>query len=128
MEPVPVDHGRWDDAYGDPGGAADDRGEKRLALGARELLRVVQAREGANAVVAQALVVEENARDDERTREAAMTGLVRTREKPNPEAPVEAEELPARASHRRRIAPSAAVSSSCSTSNPIPYVIRILGR
>ena len=59
------------DADGDPLGAGDDRAEELLAPLGRTLLRVVQERERADAVVAQRGVVEQDAGDDERPGERA---------------------------------------------------------
>ena len=51
VEAVPVDVGAGDDADADPRCAADDGAEELLALGGRDLLRVVQRRERADAVI-----------------------------------------------------------------------------
>ena len=66
VEAVAVDVGAGDDADADPGGAADDRAKELLALGGRDLLRVVERRERANAVIPEALVVQQHAGHHER--------------------------------------------------------------
>ena len=96
MQAVPVDRARRDDADGDPRRAARHGAEELLALRMVDLLRVVQERERANDVVAEALVVEHNARGDERPREASPPGLVRARHEAHAESAVEGEELAAR--------------------------------
>ena len=55
------------------------------------LLRVVELAERPYAMIAQALVVEEDGGDDKRAREASSPGLVRARDVTNAEAPVEVE-------------------------------------
>jgi hypothetical protein len=45
-------------------------------------------------VIAQPVVVEEDARDDQRPREASAAGLVDARDEPQAELPVEVEEAP----------------------------------
>jgi hypothetical protein len=66
VQPAPVDLAGRDEPDGDPVGARDDRPEQLLAPLGRELLRVVQERKRADAMVAERPVVEEDARDDER--------------------------------------------------------------
>ena len=61
VEPVAVDALRRDDADDDPRRARATRLGRALALVRRDLLRVVQERERPHGVVAQALVVEEDA-------------------------------------------------------------------
>jgi hypothetical protein len=60
------------------------------------LLRVVEERERPDRVVAQTLVVEEDARGDERPGQAAAAGLVRARDEADAETAVEGEQLAAR--------------------------------
>jgi hypothetical protein len=53
-----------------------------LALSDRQLLGVVQPRERPDTVVAEAFVVEQDAGDDQRPREAAASRLVNPRDEP----------------------------------------------
>ena len=76
MQPVAVDLAPADRAHDDALRAADHRAEERLALGLAALLRVVQAGQRADAVVAQARVVEQDAGDDQRPGERPPPGLV----------------------------------------------------
>ena len=69
VETVPVDVGARDDADADPGSAADDGAEELLALGGRDLLRVVERRERSNAMIPEAFVVQQHAGHHERPRE-----------------------------------------------------------
>ena len=93
METVAVDHVRRNDANGDTRRAAGDGAEQLLPLLRRQLLRVVQPPERPHPVVAQALVVEEHGRDDERSREAPPPGLVGTRDVAHAEPAVEGEQF-----------------------------------
>ena len=95
MQAVAVDCAGRDDADGNPRCTAGDCAEELLAPRRVDLLRVVQQRERADGVVAKARVVEEDSGGDERPREAAPAGLVRTRDEPRPEAAVKGEELAA---------------------------------
>ena len=101
VQAVAVDGAGRDHADGDPGRAARHRAEELLALRGVDLLRVVQERERADGVVAQPLVVEEDARRDERPGQAAPPGLVRARDEADAEAAVEGEELAARTADGR---------------------------
>ena len=65
MQAVTIDRVRRDNANGDPLSAADDGTKQLLALGRRDLLGVVQQSKRAHAVVAEAAVVEEDARNDQ---------------------------------------------------------------
>ena len=66
MQPVAVDHRGRVDVHRDALGAREDRVVQLVAHRLADLLRVVQQRERPDAVVAQAVVVEQHARDDER--------------------------------------------------------------
>jgi hypothetical protein len=66
VQPAAVDLAGRDEPDRDPVGAGDDRPEQFLSPFGRELLRVVQECQGADAMVAKRPVVEEDARDDER--------------------------------------------------------------
>src|SRR5204863_1941190 len=102
VQAVPVDLARRDNADDHLLRTSDHGTEELLALRGRALLRVVQERERPDAVVAQTLVVEQHARDDERPRERPATRLVRAGDEPRTELPVELEEpLPGPASHGR---------------------------
>ena len=86
-------------------------------------------------MVAQALIVEEDARDDERTREAPAPGLVGAGDEARPEPAVEGEELSAGRRHGARIAPAAAAPGRSRrfrhvlvSVNPKAPGLRILGR
>jgi hypothetical protein len=76
MKPVAVDLRRRDHANRERARARYDPAEELLALLDRELLRIVQACERTNAVIAEGLIVEQNSGDDERPGEAAASGLV----------------------------------------------------
>ena len=93
VQAVPVDVGARDDADADPRRAADHCAEELLALLRRDLLGVVQGRERPHPMVAEALVVEQDARDDERPRERAATRLVGARDEARTEPAIEREEL-----------------------------------
>jgi len=69
VQPRAVDLARRDDLHGDSGRAVENCAKQLLPILARDLLRVVQLRERANAMVAQRVVIEQNARDDERAGE-----------------------------------------------------------
>ena len=79
-----------------------------------DLLRVVQERQRPDAVVAQAVVVEQHARDDERPGERPAARFVRSRDEPAAEVAVVAEQPLSGAlllrRHRPRIARAAAAS------------------
>ena len=92
MEAVTVDHVRGKHVHRDPLGAAEDAA---VQLGARfrvDLLRVVQQGKRTDAVVAQPLVVEKDARDHERAGQWASPRLVSARHEAGAEAPVEREQ------------------------------------
>ena len=81
-----------DHLHRNPLGAAEHRAkELGPALGI-DLLRVVQQRERANAMVAQRSVVEQHARDDQRPGQRAASCLVSPGDEPCAEAAVEAKE------------------------------------
>ena len=101
VEPVAVDVAARDHAHADAGRAAHDGAEELLALGRRDLLRVVQVGERPDAVVAQALVVEQDTGDDERPGERASSSLVRAGDEARAEPAVEREELLAGAARHR---------------------------
>ena len=102
VQPFAVDLGRGNGAHDDPLGAADDGAEEPLALGLAALLRVVQERERADAVVAQPRVVEQDARDEQRPGERPPARLVGAGDEARAEPTVELEKLPAGASRHGR--------------------------
>jgi hypothetical protein len=69
VQPNAVDLPRRDDLHRDPRRAVEHRAEQLLPVLGRDLLRVVQLRKGPNAMVAQRVVVEQDAGDDERAGE-----------------------------------------------------------
>jgi hypothetical protein len=91
VETAAVDLGRRDHPDGDRERAGHHAGEDLLALVGRELLRVVQPGKRANAVIAKPVVVEQDAGDDERSRQAPAPGLVDSRDEAEPELAVELE-------------------------------------
>jgi hypothetical protein len=103
VQPVAVDRLGGDDTDRDSRRAARDGAEEYLASVLGHLFRVVQKGEWANAVVAQALVVEENARDDQRSGEAPATSLIRPGNEPRTESSVESEKSSAGPAHALRI-------------------------
>ena len=84
METVSVDRAGRDDADRDPGRAARDGPEELLALRRVDLLGVVQESKGPDCVVAEALVVQEDARGNKGPGEAAAPGLVCARDEAHP--------------------------------------------
>jgi hypothetical protein len=88
MEAVRVDLTRRDRTNGNLLGTPDDCPKQHLPRRGGQLLRIVEQRERANAMVAEAGVVEQDARDDERSSERASARLVRPCDKPRPEATV----------------------------------------
>jgi hypothetical protein len=88
MEPVRVDLTRRDRTYGNPLGTSDDGPKQRLPCRAGQLLRIVEQRQRADTVVPQTGVVEQDARDDERSSKRASTRLVRPCDKPRAEATI----------------------------------------
>jgi hypothetical protein len=88
MEAPSVDLPRRDRADADLRGAADDGAKQNLPPRGAHLLRIVEQRERADAVVAQAFVVEQHPGDDERPRERTAAGLVRSGYEAGAEAPV----------------------------------------
>jgi hypothetical protein len=66
VQPYTVDLTRRDDLDGDSSCAVEHRAEQLLPILGRDLLRVVQLRERPDAMVAERVVVEQDARDDER--------------------------------------------------------------
>jgi hypothetical protein len=103
VKPVTVDRCRGDHPHRDALGAPRNRPEEHLAALMRDLLRVVQEGERPDGMVAQPRVVEENAGDDQRTREASASGLVCSGDVSDSELPVEGEELAAGPTHAERI-------------------------
>ena len=101
VQAVAVDDCRRNHPHRDAGRARGDGPEELLPPRRIDLLRVIEETERANAVVAQALVVEQHAGRDERPGEAAAPGLVRARHEADAESAVEGEELAARATWRR---------------------------
>ena len=91
VETVAVDHSRRNYANGDARRAAGHRTEKLLTMSRRELLRIVEEPERPHAVLAQALVVEEHGRGDERSSQTATAGLVCTCDEAHAETAVESE-------------------------------------
>jgi len=82
MQAVGVDLARRHGANRNLGRTAEDSLKQLLPAGGGELFRVVQKRQRPNAMVAQALVVEQHAGDDERPRERAPARFVRTGDEP----------------------------------------------
>jgi len=109
VQPVSVDLARRNHTYGDLLGAADDRPEELLPPLAGDLLGVVQQRERPHTVVAEAAVVEQDTRDDERPRQRAASRLVGARDEACAEPAVEREQLLA---DRARHAPTVATASA----------------
>jgi hypothetical protein len=102
MQAVAVDLALGDHAHLDPLRTAEHALEELLALLGRALLRVVEKPERAHPVIAQASVVQQDAGDDERPGKRPAPGLVRPRDEPRTEPPVELEELLANPAHERR--------------------------
>ena len=92
MQAVAVDLGGRDHLRTTRSAQPSTAAEQLLALLRRDLLRVVQQRERADAVVAQAGVVEQDSGDDERARERTAAGLVGARDEACAELAIEAEE------------------------------------
>jgi hypothetical protein len=82
MEAVRVDLACRDRPYRDFRGAGEDGVEQLVAARRSQLLRVVEQRERPDAMVAQALVVQQHARDDERPGKGAPSRLVRACNEP----------------------------------------------
>jgi hypothetical protein len=82
MEPVRVDLARRHRTYRNLRAASEHGAEQLLAPGGCQLLGVVEERERPHAMIAQALVVEENARDEKRPRQRAAAGLVGAGDEP----------------------------------------------
>jgi hypothetical protein len=89
VKPLTVDLTRRDHLDGDPRRAVEDRTEELFSLLRSDLLRVVQLREGTNAVVAKRLVIEQDAGDDERPCERSASGLVSPGDEASAEPSVE---------------------------------------
>ena len=102
MQPAPVDLVRRDDANDDSFGTAHDAAVELLALLGRDLLRVVQVRQGPYAMLAEACVVEQHAGDDERPGKRPASRLIRPGDEPSSEPAVELEELLAGPAHEGR--------------------------
>ena len=97
---VAVDRADGHHPYADRRRAGSDRLEERLALGHRDLLRVVQRRERPDARPAELLVVEEDSGNDERPGERPAARLVGARDEARVELAIEPEEpLAAGSSH-----------------------------
>ena len=114
VQPVAVDHRGRVDVDRDSLGARENRVVQLVAHCFADLLRVVQERERADAVVAQAVVVEQHARDDERPGERPAAGLVRTRDQPAAEVAVVAEQPLSGALLLRRHGPRIARAAAAS--------------
>src|SRR5262249_31358721 len=101
MQPAAVDPGRATDRDSYAGGLLEHPRVERLALLGRLRLRVVEPGERApRALALEGVVVEQDARSNQRARERAAPGLVGPGDEPRPVAAVEAEQ--ARRSARRR--------------------------
>jgi hypothetical protein len=83
-----------------PGSRAHDEGVELLPACLGELLRVVEARQRLPVGERQALEVEQDRRREQRSGEAAATGLVRTRDEAVAELAVEGEQPAAAAPGR----------------------------
>ena len=92
MQPFTVDVRRGDDSNGDARRRSQHGVVKPLAVDRVDLLGVVEARERADAVAAQRLVVEQDTRDDERSRKRPATRLVGAGDEPRSEPPIVAEQ------------------------------------
>ena len=89
VQPDAIDLPRRDDLNGNPGCAREHRPEQLLTVLRRDLLRVVQLRERPNAMVAQRVVVEKDAGDDERAGERAAPCFVSPGDEASAELSVE---------------------------------------
>ena len=88
-----VDHRGGKTRTDNPLGAREDGAKSSSRVVCVDLLRVVQERERPDLVVAQALVVEQHARDDERPCERPPPRLVGPGHEAAAEVPVEAQQL-----------------------------------
>ena len=105
VQPESVDLLCRDDAHRDRPGTADDGVEELLAVGRRHLLGIVELGQRPYTMTAERGIVEQNARDDERTGERPSSCLVGPGNEPGAQAPVETKEpLAGRQGHRSRIA------------------------
>ena len=77
MEAMCIDFARGHGTNGHLRRAGEHGAEELLAFCGTKLLRVIQERERPHAVVAEALVVEQHTRDDERPGQRAPARLVR---------------------------------------------------
>src|SRR5262249_6305069 len=102
VQAVAVDLPLRNDADLDALRTTEDAPEQLLTLLGRALLRVVEQPERPHLVIAEAAVVEQHPGDDERPGERPTTGLVRPRDQPGAELPVELQELLAGPAHERR--------------------------
>ena len=89
VQPGAVDLSRRDDLHGNPGRARKHRPEQLLTVLRRDLLRIIQLRERPNAMVAQRVVVEKNAGNNERAGERAAACLVSPGDEASAEPSVE---------------------------------------
>ena len=89
VQPGAVDLTRGDDLDGDTRGTVEHCAKELLPLLGRNLLRVVQLRERPNAMVAQRVVVEKNAGNNERAGERAAACLVSPGDEASAEPSVE---------------------------------------
>ena len=90
--------------------------EEAFTLLGVDLLRVVEERQGPDAMATQSGVVEQDAGDDQRPCERPATGLVGACHEPDAEAAIVAEQpLAGRERHGPRISPSSR-TGSCPTS------------
>ena len=101
MQAVTVDRTGRDDADRDPGRTARDGPEELLPQRRVDLLGVVQESKGPDGVLAEALVIQEDARGNKRSGEAATPGLVCARDEAHPEPAVEGQQFSPRTAHGR---------------------------
>jgi hypothetical protein len=89
VQALAVDLAGGDDLDRDPGCAGENGAEELFPVLGRDLLRVVQLRERTNAMVAERVVVEKDAGDDERSGEGAAAGFVSPGDEASAELSVE---------------------------------------
>ena len=106
MEAVAIDVAGGDDAHRYLRRGAQHGSQQHLAHLRLDLLGVVQERQRSYPVALQQLVVEQDARDDERARQRAPARLVRARDEAHTETAVVAKQaLTRRGAHGPRISP-----------------------
>ena len=91
MQALPVDHAGREDVHRDALGAGENGAVELLAGLGPDLLRIVQERQRAHAVVAEAPVVEQHAGDDQRPCQRPAARLVGAGDEPAAERAVEPE-------------------------------------